>query len=177
VKAAAGGRVSQHLVRDLVPGTYLPLGLPQGDFVLPDAVPVRPLFITAGSGITPIMSMLRSYAARGPLPSVAHLHYAPHRYDVIFGTELQELAEAHPRYRLHLVYTREHSRAAHSSARRSPRSCGWRSRRLHPLRRDAARLMSPAPHGPEPRRRRCRDRTGRRAERKPTLTARRASGV
>ena len=65
VKATAGGRVSPHLVRNVAPGAYLPLGLPQGDFVLPDAVPVRPLFITAGSGITPIMSMLRSYAARG----------------------------------------------------------------------------------------------------------------
>src|SRR5207237_7775124 len=63
VKAAAGGRVSSHLVRNVDPGTYLPLGLPQGDFVLPDAVPVLPLFITAGSGITPVMSMLRSHAA------------------------------------------------------------------------------------------------------------------
>ncbi len=107
VKAMAGGRASQHLVRNLRPGAYLPLGLPHGDFVLPDAVPVRPLFITAGSGITPIMSMLRSAAARGDLPSIVHLHYAPHPYDVIFGKELAELAEDHPRYRLALIYTRE----------------------------------------------------------------------
>jgi ferredoxin-NADP reductase len=107
VKAAAGGRVSSHLVRNVVPGAYLPLGLPQGDFVLPDAVPVRPLFVTAGSGITPVMSMLRSYAARGALADIVHLHYAPHSYDVIFGGELEELANDHPGYRLHCVFTRE----------------------------------------------------------------------
>lgn len=107
VKAAPGGRVSSHLVRNVVPGTYLPLGLPQGEFVLPDAVPMLPLFITAGSGITPIMSMLRSFALRGNLPNVVHLHYAPHAYDVIFGGELETLAKDHPNYHLHCIFTRE----------------------------------------------------------------------
>jgi ferredoxin-NADP reductase len=68
---------------------------------------VQPLFISAGSGITPIMSMLRSLIAQDRLPDTVHLHYAPHAYDVIFGAELRVLAEKHPRYRLHLVYTRE----------------------------------------------------------------------
>ncbi len=117
VKAAPRGRVSQHLVRSVKAGDYLPLGLPQGDFVLPDAVPARPLFITAGSGITPVMSMLRSYAARGKLPSIAHLHYAPHEYDVIFGRELADLAREHPSYRLTIVHTREPGEEARSTRR------------------------------------------------------------
>jgi ferredoxin-NADP reductase len=107
VKAIAGGRMSHHLVRTLKPGDYLPIGVPQGDFVLPDAVPMQPLFISAGSGITPIMSMLRSLIAQERLPDVTHLHYAPHAYDVIFGNELRELAKKHPRYKLHLVFTRD----------------------------------------------------------------------
>ena len=108
VKAMAGGRVSRHLARRLQAGDYLPLGSPQGDFVLPEAVPVRPLFITAGSGITPVMSMLRSLEARGELPDVDHLHYhsQPDAGDVIFGNELARLARVHPRYRLHLLHTR-----------------------------------------------------------------------
>jgi ferredoxin-NADP reductase len=106
VKAMDGGRVSQHLVRHVRPGSYLSLGLPQGDFALPDAVPVRPLFITAGSGITPIMSVLRSYALRGSLPEIVHLHYAPHAHDVIFGNELDQLALRQPRYRLTKIFTR-----------------------------------------------------------------------
>jgi ferredoxin-NADP reductase len=107
VKAITGGRMSHHLVRQIKPGDYLPIGVPQGDFYLPDANPVQPLFISAGSGITPIMSMLRSLIAQERLPDVVHIHYAPHAYDVIFGKELQALAQKHPRYRLHLVYTRE----------------------------------------------------------------------
>ena len=107
VKAIEGGRMSRHLVRDVKVGDYLPLGLPQGEFYLPDAQPVKPLFITAGSGITPVMSMLRSLIAQERLPDTMHVHYAPHAYDVLFGQELRELAAKHPRYQLHLVYTRE----------------------------------------------------------------------
>ncbi|TAJ53626.1 MAG: ferredoxin reductase [Nevskiaceae bacterium] len=107
VKAIQGGRMSHHLVRQIKPGDYLPIGVPQGDFYLPDANPVQPLFISAGSGITPIMSMLRSLDAQERLPDITHIHYAPHAYDVIFGQELKRLAQKHPRYKLYLVYTRE----------------------------------------------------------------------
>src|SRR5689334_449138 len=107
VKAIEGGRMSHHLVRNVKVGDYLPLGLPQGEFYVPDAGHLKPLFITAGSGITPVMSMLRSLIAQERLPDTVHVHYAPHAYDVIFGQELKELAARHPRYRLHLLYTRE----------------------------------------------------------------------
>lgn len=107
VKAMEGGRMSNHLVRHLRKGAYLPIGLPQGDFILPDPRPVRPLFITAGSGITPVMSMLRTYVAVGNMPDIVHLHYAPHPYDVIFGKELQELNATYSLYHYHPIYTRE----------------------------------------------------------------------
>ncbi len=107
VKAIDGGRVSRHLVRSTKVGDYLSLAAPQGEFVLPDAKPVRPLFVTAGSGITPVMSMLRTYVARGNMPDAVHLHYAPHALDVIFGKELQAIATDHARYKLESVYTRE----------------------------------------------------------------------
>ncbi len=82
------------------------LGGVEGDFVLPDAAPIKPLFISAGSGITPIMSMLRSLVARDRLPDVVHLHYAPRVGDVIFGEELRALAAQSSRYKLWLSYTR-----------------------------------------------------------------------
>lgn len=108
VKAIADGRVSHHLVRQLKTGAYLPLGEPQGEFVIPDAIPVHPLFITAGSGITPVMSMLRNYVLEfGTIPDITHIHYAPHAYDVIFGNELDELVQTQKHYRLQRVYTRE----------------------------------------------------------------------
>jgi len=133
VKAAAAGRVSQHLVRHVPPGSVLSLSSAQGDFTLPEAAPVRPLFITAGSGITPIMSMLRSYALRGDIPDVVHLHYAPHSYDVIFGNELEALAAQHARYNLTRLYTRMNGEAdsvrRHFSAEQLQRVCpDWRAR-------------------------------------------------
>ncbi|CAN5163118.1 ferredoxin reductase [soil metagenome] len=107
VKVLDGGRMSGHLVRDLAVGSYLPIGLPQGDFVVPESMPVRPLFITAGSGVTPVMSMLRTWDVVGNMPDVVHLHYAPHRYDVIFGQELERLATTGHRYRYQPILTRD----------------------------------------------------------------------
>lgn len=108
VKAIVGGRISHHIVRKLKIGDYLPIGLPQGDFYLPDAQPVSPLFITAGSGITPALSMLYSLIAEERLPDTVHIHYAPHELDVIFGKQLETLAQEQPRYHLQPVYTHEY---------------------------------------------------------------------
>ncbi len=107
VKAIAGGVVSNHLVRAIVPGDYVTLGLPQGEFVLPESVPVRPLFLTAGSGITPVMAMLRDRAAAGALDDAVHVHWAPRADEVIFADELARLSDEHAGYALHVVTTRD----------------------------------------------------------------------
>ncbi|WDZ82450.1 ferredoxin reductase [Micromonospora cathayae] len=90
VKAIPDGKVSNHLVRRVRPGTIVQLDQAQGDFVLPATVPDRVLFVTAGSGITPVVGMLRSGALAGADVVVAHS--APGPDDVIFGTELRDLA-------------------------------------------------------------------------------------
>jgi stearoyl-CoA 9-desaturase NADPH oxidoreductase len=64
-KLAPSGKVSPHLCERVRPGTIVRLGGVEGTFTLPDPPPERLLFISAGSGITPIMSMLRSLAGRG----------------------------------------------------------------------------------------------------------------
>lgn len=74
------------------PGTILRLGHPAGEFVLPDPLPRRLLFLTAGSGITPVMAMLRESADHGMAPDVLLVHSAPTPEEVIFGTELRDLA-------------------------------------------------------------------------------------
>jgi len=136
VKAIDGGRVSHHLVRGLKPGKYLPIGEPQGEFVLPDAIPVHPLFITAGSGITPVMSMLRNlHSEFHHLPDIVHIHYAPHAYDVIFGKELEHLASTQKHFRLHRIYTREFGEAKpqdrHFNAHQLEQLCpDWREREV-----------------------------------------------
>jgi ferredoxin-NADP reductase len=100
-KLVDGGKVSPFLFGRVRPGTIVRLGGVEGTFVLPDPLPRQLLFISAGSGITPIMSMLRSIAPAGKLDDVVHLHSARTEAEVIFGRELRELAAAHPGYRLH----------------------------------------------------------------------------
>ncbi|MGC1212881.1 MAG: ferredoxin reductase [Micromonospora sp.] len=90
VKAIPDGTVSNHLVRRARPGTIVQLDQAQGDFVLPDVAPERVLFLTAGSGITPVMAMLR--AGLHTRADVVLVHSAPARDDVIFGEELRALA-------------------------------------------------------------------------------------
>lgn len=107
VKAIDGGRLSHHIVRNLKVGDHIPVGLPQGDFYLPDASPIRPLFITAGSGITPAMSMLQSMVHQNKFPDSVHIHYAPHEFDMIFGQQLRQLDAQQDHYHLHEVHTRK----------------------------------------------------------------------
>src|SRR6202012_4833601 len=63
-----------------------------------------------GSGITPVMSMLRSLRARGELRDVVHIHSARTREDVIFGEELRALDEAEDGLTLKLWLTGERPR-------------------------------------------------------------------
>ncbi|GAA1886915.1 NADPH oxidoreductase [Streptomyces durmitorensis] len=89
VKAAPGGRVSPRLAHRTPPGTVLRIGPAQGEFVLPDRLRDRILFVTAGSGITPAMGMIRTLVrGRTPPPDVLLLHSAPGADDSIFSDEL-----------------------------------------------------------------------------------------
>jgi stearoyl-CoA 9-desaturase NADPH oxidoreductase len=92
VKAIPGGRVSNHIVRRARPGTILQLDQATGDFHLPTAAPEQVLFVTAGSGITPVMGMLRHRLAE--LADVVVLHSAPRPADVIFAEDLRDMASA-----------------------------------------------------------------------------------
>jgi len=91
VQALDGGVVSPQLAHRTPVGTVLHLEAAAGDFALPAPVPSRLLMLTAGSGITPAMGMLRTLAARGPLPDVVLVHSAPTADDVIFRGELLAL--------------------------------------------------------------------------------------
>ena len=100
VKRIAGGLVSEHLVAHAREGMLVRLAPPTGAFVLPDRIERPLLFVTAGSGVTPVMGMLRALADR-ELPDVSHVHVAPSFETTVFGGELRALAREHPGYSLH----------------------------------------------------------------------------
>jgi stearoyl-CoA 9-desaturase NADPH oxidoreductase len=126
VKAMPEGFLSAHLVGGVKPGTIVRLAAPQGNFVLPDPAPPAVLFITAGSGITPVMSMLRTLVRHDQITDVIHLHSAPTADDVMFGAELDELARDHAGYRLRLRTTRSQGRL--DLARLDTEVPDWRDR-------------------------------------------------
>ena len=102
VKAIDGGTVSNHLVHRTTPGTMLRLAQADGDFVLPQPIPAKLLLVTAGSGITPVIGMLRNLFSRATPPStdIVLIHSALSRAEVIFAEEIRGYAA---RGLIHLV--------------------------------------------------------------------------
>jgi stearoyl-CoA 9-desaturase NADPH oxidoreductase len=109
-KLVKDGKVSPFLFGRVRPGTIVRLGGVEGTFVMPEELPAKLLFVSAGSGITPIMSMLRGIARHGGLGDVVHVHCARRAEEVIFGSELRELDARHAGYRLHERITGEQGR-------------------------------------------------------------------
>ena len=104
VRAMPEGFLSHHLV-GLPPGTIVRLAAPAGDFVLPDPPPARMLFLVGGSGITPVIAMLRTLDRRGTMPDVVLVYSSPTPERMIFRDELLALAARHERLRLHEQHT------------------------------------------------------------------------
>ncbi|MBC7631893.1 FAD-binding oxidoreductase [Aeromicrobium sp.] len=105
VKAHPDGYVSQFLHREMQPGAIIFLSQAEGEFVLPTVVPDNLLLISGGSGITPVMSMLRTLRDTGHTGGVTFLHYARSRDDEMFSPELDAIA-AEPDVTIARVYTR-----------------------------------------------------------------------
>ncbi|MCU4297545.1 hybrid-cluster NAD(P)-dependent oxidoreductase [Brevibacterium permense] len=95
VKRVAGGVVSTHLHDNVRVGDQLHVDGPYGLFSTSFHQAERHLFLSAGSGITPIMSMVRSLLARqgGLGTDIVFVHSASTPLDIIFRAELEQLAE------------------------------------------------------------------------------------
>jgi stearoyl-CoA 9-desaturase NADPH oxidoreductase len=111
-KLVEAGKVSPYLVRGARPGDLVRLGGVEGTFVLPDPVPEKLLFLSAGSGITPIMSMLSSLDRRDAVGDVVHIHSARSADGVIFGERLRAIEGAHEGFELKLRLTGAEGRVA-----------------------------------------------------------------
>lgn len=96
VKRVVGGLVSNFLADNLSVGDVLEMGAPEGQFLLPTQHGEELLMISAGSGITPVMSMLRHLVERGATARITFLHFARSDRDVIFARELAQIAERAP---------------------------------------------------------------------------------
>eukprot|EP01037_Dinobryon_pediforme_P015812 gene15812-15970_t len=101
VKRVAGGRISHWLHDNLRVRSAVKASGPLGNFIRPKAQ--KYLFLSAGSGITPFMSMVRDFADTCEPADVVFLHAARTPKDLIFREELALLAGRVKGLRLHLL--------------------------------------------------------------------------
>src|SRR5436305_9617887 len=106
VKAHPEGLVSNHLIANARPGLMLSLDQADGEFHLPESRPERTLLISGGSGITPVLSMLRTLCTEGHRGPVTFLHFAPDPDHALYRDELDRLAADLPNVRVVRSYTR-----------------------------------------------------------------------
>lgn len=125
VKRHRDGLVSNFLADRATVGMVVGLSAAEGDFALPPTRPRSLLLIGGGSGLTPLVAILRTLHAEGWDGSVALLHYAPDPARAIYGEELERLAAGWPRLRLLRSYTRAPGRGeldGHFSPRHLPQA-------------------------------------------------------
>jgi ferredoxin-NADP reductase len=103
IKAIPGGRVSGWARAGARVGDVVELSQAMGQFLLPDPLPRKLLLISGGSGITPILSMIRHLEARRYHGVVTCLYYT--RREVLCGAELTAIARRYQSLRLAIVRT------------------------------------------------------------------------
>ncbi len=107
VKAMPGGKLSQHLCHAAKIGEVLTLDPAFGEMTLPQTPEGAWLFLAAGSGITPLMAMIRAQAASGMPVPLALIYWARTRDELCFVEELRALAARQPNFRVDFVLTRD----------------------------------------------------------------------
>ncbi|RDI54650.1 ferredoxin reductase [Nocardia mexicana] len=104
IKAHPHGLVSRYLHRHAAPGIVVDLAPAAGTFALPESVPERMLLISGGSGITPVLSMLRTLADQDYRGTLVFLHYAKSPEAVPHRAELDDIAQRHNNFHIELRY-------------------------------------------------------------------------
>ncbi|WP_322056124.1 hybrid-cluster NAD(P)-dependent oxidoreductase [Paraburkholderia sp. J63] len=103
VKQVPGGVMSNWLHENMRPGSTLRAYGPSGTFTATAAASAKSLYLSAGSGVTPLMSMTRASIDLGLNRDVVFVHSARTPADIVFRSELKRLAELSPRFRTFFV--------------------------------------------------------------------------
>uniref|UniRef100_UPI003D93F52A FAD-binding oxidoreductase n=1 Tax=Gordonia sp. B7-2 TaxID=3420932 RepID=UPI003D93F52A len=106
VKRVAGGHVSNWLHDNMAPGMVIAASGPLGRFTYTARPAEKYLFISAGSGITPVMSMVRAITDANAPTDIVFVHSARSVDDIPFRDELEDLAQRHPNLTLAFAATR-----------------------------------------------------------------------
>ncbi len=102
VKRVACGLVSNYLIDHFKVGDQLDALAPVGEFHLPEKISGKQIMLSAGSGITPMMSMARWLIAHHPDIDIHFIHCARTERDIIFRDELIAMTMRHAQFTLDL---------------------------------------------------------------------------
>jgi ferredoxin-NADP reductase len=118
VKAAADGKATRILHDHFGEGSAVEISAAAGDFTLEGRAVGKALFLCAGSGITPLMSMVRALHDAGKDLDVAFIQCARTPDSILFGDELRMLSETMPKLRVETVCSQASGfNAAHDAGR------------------------------------------------------------
>lgn len=110
VKAVENGVFSTYATSSLKNGDFLEVSAPEGKFILKPETNKNYISFAAGSGITPVLSMIKT-VLETENSAIFTLVYGNKSADTtIFKSELDALLEQHPNnFNLHYVFSREAS--------------------------------------------------------------------
>lgn len=108
VKRQPGGKLSNALFHNLQPGQWLHIGQAAGEFTLAKSSRDKLLFLAAGSGITPLFSMLTAQSGK----DIVLMYYCRSPEEVIFALQLEQLARTQPGFTLVIQLSGQHGRIA-----------------------------------------------------------------
>ena len=117
VKRQPGGLVSNWLHDTMAPGKRISADGPFGVFTIARHRSAKYLFLSGGSGITPVMSMTRTLYDLGSDADVVFVHSARTPADIIFRRELETIASTVPTVRVVPVCERDAPREPWSGLR------------------------------------------------------------
>ena len=108
IKKVENGTFSVFATSDLKAGDEIEISVPEGRFLLSSEPNKKYIGFAAGSGITPILSMVKTVLENEPTSSFTLVYGNKSIADTIFHDELIALKESFSdRFKLHSIYTRE----------------------------------------------------------------------
>lgn len=109
IKKVAGGKVSQWAAETAQVGDIIEFGQPFGDMTLSNDAAAPLVLLAAGSGITPMLSLLEQLSKSGQLAQqpVQLLYWVKQYADAAFQARFEALAEAHSNFSFQVFATQE----------------------------------------------------------------------
>ena len=116
VKRMSGGKVSNWLYEQAQVGQVFELGVPFGEMTLSE-LHQQHVFLAAGSGITPFLSLIHEWVAQGALGDVTLIYWAKTKAELCFVEEFAALTAKYSNLHVHYSLTQEHDDLSHINAR------------------------------------------------------------